>query len=167
MLQLVPVNSLKYTETKKTCSSFPLSDVGGLRTFLDQASRSGLDVSLQQVERNVSKVFLTLFSTMKTEELNHYRDSLRRAVLLLSPRSAHAFINQVCIHTQHIRKHTDCIPGRLKQFSHTNQYQFKWLGRTSGHNFSRTACFTFTFSFSGFSRRFYPKRFTITLEQYF
>ncbi|XP_062861752.1 glutamate receptor ionotropic, delta-1-like [Trichomycterus rosablanca] len=69
-------------------------DVGGLRTFLDQASRSGLDVSLQQVERNVSKVFLTLFSTMKTDELNHYRDSLRRAVLLLSPRAAHAFINQ-------------------------------------------------------------------------
>ncbi|KAG7328713.1 hypothetical protein KOW79_008657 [Hemibagrus wyckioides] len=69
-------------------------DVGGLKAFLDQASRSGLDVSLQQVERNVSKVFLTLFSTMKTEELNRYRDSLRRAILLLSPRVAHAFINQ-------------------------------------------------------------------------
>ncbi|GAA6081706.1 glutamate receptor ionotropic, delta-1 isoform X1, partial [Tachysurus ichikawai] len=68
--------------------------VGGLKAFLDQASRSGLDVSLQQVERNVSKVFLTLFSTMKTEELNRYRDSLRRAILLLSPRVAHAFINQ-------------------------------------------------------------------------
>ncbi|XP_072546031.1 glutamate receptor ionotropic, delta-1 isoform X2 [Salminus brasiliensis] len=69
-------------------------DVRGLRGFLDQASRMGLDVSLQQVDRNVSKVFSTLFSTMKTEELNRYRDTLRRAILLLSPRSAQVFIHQ-------------------------------------------------------------------------
>ncbi|XP_076834817.1 glutamate receptor ionotropic, delta-1 isoform X2 [Brachyhypopomus gauderio] len=54
----------------------------------------GLDVSLQQVDRNVSQVFSTLFSTMKTEELNRYRDTLRRAVLLLSPRTAQVFIHQ-------------------------------------------------------------------------
>uniref|UniRef100_A0A8C1W823 Glutamate receptor n=1 Tax=Cyprinus carpio TaxID=7962 RepID=A0A8C1W823_CYPCA len=70
-------------------------DVRGLRGFLDQASRMGLDVSLQQVDRNVTKVFSTLFSTMRMEELNHYRDTLRRAILLLSPRTAQVFIHQV------------------------------------------------------------------------
>ncbi|XP_042598292.1 glutamate receptor ionotropic, delta-1 isoform X1 [Cyprinus carpio] len=69
-------------------------DVRGLRGFLDQASRMGLDVSLQQVDRNVTKVFSTLFSTMRMEELNHYRDTLRRAILLLSPRTAQVFIHQ-------------------------------------------------------------------------
>uniref|UniRef100_A0A4W4FHE8 Glutamate receptor n=1 Tax=Electrophorus electricus TaxID=8005 RepID=A0A4W4FHE8_ELEEL len=69
-------------------------DVRGLRGFLDQASRRGLDVSLQQVDRNVSQVFSTLFSTMKTEELNRYRDTLRRAILMLSPRTAQVFIHQ-------------------------------------------------------------------------
>uniref|UniRef100_A0A673LR24 Glutamate receptor n=1 Tax=Sinocyclocheilus rhinocerous TaxID=307959 RepID=A0A673LR24_9TELE len=70
-------------------------DVRGLRGFLDQASRMGLDVSLQQVDRNVTKVFSTLFSTMRMEELNRYRDTLRRAILLLSPRTAQVFIHQV------------------------------------------------------------------------
>ncbi|KAF4102251.1 glutamate receptor ionotropic, delta-1 isoform X1 [Onychostoma macrolepis] len=69
-------------------------DVRGLRGFLDQASRMGLDVSLQQVDRNVTKVFSTLFSTMRMEELNRYRDTLRRAILLLSPRTAQVFIHQ-------------------------------------------------------------------------
>uniref|UniRef100_A0A4W5PJ01 Glutamate receptor n=1 Tax=Hucho hucho TaxID=62062 RepID=A0A4W5PJ01_9TELE len=63
-------------------------------TFLDQASRQGLDVSLQRVDRNVSRVFTNLFSTMRTEELNRYRDTLRRAVLLMSPRGAQVFIHQ-------------------------------------------------------------------------
>uniref|UniRef100_A0A672NB84 Glutamate receptor n=1 Tax=Sinocyclocheilus grahami TaxID=75366 RepID=A0A672NB84_SINGR len=70
-------------------------DVRGLRGFLDQASQMGLDVSLQQVDRNVTKVFSTLFSTMRMEELNRYRDTLRRAILLLSPRTAQVFIHQV------------------------------------------------------------------------
>uniref|UniRef100_A0A673LQT4 Glutamate receptor n=1 Tax=Sinocyclocheilus rhinocerous TaxID=307959 RepID=A0A673LQT4_9TELE len=70
-------------------------DVRGLRGFLDQASRMGLDMSLQQVDRNVTKVFSTLFSTMRMEELNRYRDTLRRAILLLSPRTAQVFIHQV------------------------------------------------------------------------
>ncbi|XP_067223880.1 glutamate receptor ionotropic, delta-1 [Chanodichthys erythropterus] len=69
-------------------------DVRGMRGFLDQASRMGLDVSLQQVDRNVTKVFSTLFSTMRMEELNRYRDTLRRAILLLSPRTAQVFIHQ-------------------------------------------------------------------------
>ncbi|XP_016315873.1 glutamate receptor ionotropic, delta-1-like [Sinocyclocheilus anshuiensis] len=69
-------------------------DVRGLRVFLDQASQMGLDVSLQQVDRNVTKVFSTLFSTMRMEELNRYRDTLRRAILLLSPRTAQVFIHQ-------------------------------------------------------------------------
>lgn len=32
---------------------------------------------------------------MRTEELNRYRDTLRRAILLLSPHGAHTFIQQV------------------------------------------------------------------------
>lgn len=70
-------------------------DVRGLRGFLDKASRMGLDASLQQVDRNVTMVFSTLFSTMRMEELNRYRDTLRRAILLLSPRTAQVFIHQV------------------------------------------------------------------------
>lgn len=73
------------------------ADIRGLQSFMDQASRLGLDVSLQQVDRNVSRVFSDLFSTMRTEELNRYRDTLRRAVLLLSPRGAQVFIQQVRI----------------------------------------------------------------------
>uniref|UniRef100_A0A8C7TMJ1 Glutamate receptor n=1 Tax=Oncorhynchus mykiss TaxID=8022 RepID=A0A8C7TMJ1_ONCMY len=69
-------------------------DIRGLQTFLDQASRQGLDVSLQRVDRNVSRVFTNLFSTMRTEELNRYRDTLRRAVLLMNPRGAQVFIHQ-------------------------------------------------------------------------
>ncbi|KAM6956861.1 LOW QUALITY PROTEIN: glutamate receptor ionotropic, delta-1-like [Aplochiton taeniatus] len=69
-------------------------DIRGLQNFLDQASRQNLDVSLQRVDRNVSRVFTSLFSTMRTEELNRYRDTLRRAVLLMSPRGAQVFIHQ-------------------------------------------------------------------------
>ncbi|XP_058666517.1 glutamate receptor ionotropic, delta-1 isoform X3 [Ammospiza caudacuta] len=69
-------------------------DIRGLQGFLDQASRLGLDVSLQKVDRNISRVFSNLFTTMKTEELNRYRDTLRRAILLLSPRGAQTFINE-------------------------------------------------------------------------
>ncbi|XP_048842702.1 glutamate receptor ionotropic, delta-1 isoform X1 [Brienomyrus brachyistius] len=69
-------------------------DIRGLQSFLDQTSRLGLDVSLQRVDRNISRVFAGLFSTMRTEELNRYRDTLRRAILLLSPKGAQAFIHQ-------------------------------------------------------------------------
>lgn len=67
---------------------------------MDQSSRLGLDVSLQRVDRNVSRVFNDLFSTMRTEELNRYRDTLRRAVLLMSPRGAQVFIHQVRPHSR-------------------------------------------------------------------
>lgn len=71
------------------------ADIRGLQSFLDQASRLGLDVSLQKVDKNISHVFTSLFTTMKTEELNRYRDTLRRAILLLSPQRAHSFISEV------------------------------------------------------------------------
>ncbi|MFT7807299.1 glutamate receptor ionotropic, delta-1-like, partial [Arapaima gigas] len=69
-------------------------DIRGLQGFLDQTSRQGLDVSLQRVDRNISRVFTSLFTTMRTEELNRYRDTLRRAILLLSPKGAQVFIHQ-------------------------------------------------------------------------
>uniref|UniRef100_UPI00398E9103 glutamate receptor ionotropic, delta-1-like n=1 Tax=Pristiophorus japonicus TaxID=55135 RepID=UPI00398E9103 len=69
-------------------------DIRGLQGFLDQASRQGLDVSLQRIDQNISHIFASLFTTMKTEELNRYRDTLRRAILLLSPRGAQTFINE-------------------------------------------------------------------------
>ncbi|KAM9716153.1 LOW QUALITY PROTEIN: glutamate receptor ionotropic, delta-1-like [Menidia menidia] len=69
-------------------------DIRGLQGFLDQSSRGGVDVALQRVDRNVSGVFSLLFSRLQTEELNRYRDRLRRALLLLSPQGAHAFIQQ-------------------------------------------------------------------------
>lgn len=47
------------------------------------------------MDKNISHVFTSLFTTMKTEELNRYRDTLRRAILLLSPQGAHSFINEV------------------------------------------------------------------------
>uniref|UniRef100_A0AAV2JLV4 Receptor ligand binding region domain-containing protein n=1 Tax=Knipowitschia caucasica TaxID=637954 RepID=A0AAV2JLV4_KNICA len=73
---------------------FLISDIRGLQNFMDSASRQGLDVSLQRVDRNVSRVFNDLFNMMRTEELNRYRDTLRRAVLLMSPRGAQVFIHQ-------------------------------------------------------------------------
>uniref|UniRef100_A0A8C4ZLL4 Glutamate receptor n=1 Tax=Gadus morhua TaxID=8049 RepID=A0A8C4ZLL4_GADMO len=69
-------------------------DIRGLQGFLDQTSRQGVDVALQRVDRNISQVFTNLFTTMRTEELNKYRDTLRRAILLLSPHGAHTFIQQ-------------------------------------------------------------------------
>ncbi|ERE91613.1 glutamate receptor delta-1 subunit-like protein [Cricetulus griseus] len=83
------------TQVQPDVSSWmKLADIRGLQSFLDQASRLGLDVSLQKVDKNISHVFTSLFTTMKTEELNRYRDTLRRAILLLSPQGAHSFINE-------------------------------------------------------------------------
>lgn len=76
-------------------SSLLPADIRGLQGFLDQTSRQGVDVALQRVDRNISRVFTNLFTTMRTEELNRYRDTLRRAILLLSPNGAHTFIQQV------------------------------------------------------------------------
>ncbi|XP_062859926.1 glutamate receptor ionotropic, delta-1 [Trichomycterus rosablanca] len=69
-------------------------DIRGLQGFLDQTARQGLDVALQRVDRNISSIFTNLFNSMRTEELNRYRDTLRRAILLLSPRGAQVFIHQ-------------------------------------------------------------------------
>jgi len=71
------------------------SDIRGLQGFLDRAARLGVDVALQRVDRNVSQVFRGMFSSMRTEELNRYRDTLRRAFLLLGPPGALAFMQQV------------------------------------------------------------------------
>ncbi|XP_061782926.1 glutamate receptor ionotropic, delta-1-like isoform X1 [Nerophis lumbriciformis] len=69
-------------------------DMRGLQVFLDETCRAGVDVSVQRVDRNISRVFSELFTSMRTEQLNRYRDTLRRAILLLSPHAAHAFIQQ-------------------------------------------------------------------------
>uniref|UniRef100_A0A667XEJ2 Glutamate receptor n=1 Tax=Myripristis murdjan TaxID=586833 RepID=A0A667XEJ2_9TELE len=87
-----PVNNLILTVF--CCFFFLPPDIRGLQGFLDQTSRQGVDVALQRVDRNISKVFTNLFTTMRTEELNRYRDTLRRAILLLSPHGAHTFIQQ-------------------------------------------------------------------------
>nr|KAF6456273.1 glutamate ionotropic receptor delta type subunit 1 [Rousettus aegyptiacus] len=84
--------AFKYQSETLSCC---FQDIRGLQSFLDQASRLGLDVSLQKVDKNISHVFTSLFTTMKTEELNRYRDTLRRAILLLSPQGAHSFINEI------------------------------------------------------------------------
>lgn len=93
--------------TTRSLSLSPPSDIRGLQTFMDQASRLGLDVSLQRVDRNVSRVFNDLFNTMRTEELNRYRDTLRRAVLLMSPRGAQVFIHQVGYTDETFLHHVD------------------------------------------------------------
>uniref|UniRef100_A0A8C4QJX5 Receptor ligand binding region domain-containing protein n=1 Tax=Eptatretus burgeri TaxID=7764 RepID=A0A8C4QJX5_EPTBU len=70
-------------------------DLRGLQLFLDEATRRGLSVSLQRVDSTVSSLLAGLFSSLPTEQLNRFRDLLRRAMLLLSPRNAKAFISQV------------------------------------------------------------------------
>lgn len=77
---------------------------------------------------------------MRTEELNRYRDTLRRAILLLSPQGAHMFIQQVglpllfslqdAVFLKPVRLH---FPPRL--------YGFKWAECVSGQNISGTSCY--------------------------
>lgn len=97
---------------------------------MDQASRLGLDVSLQRVDRNVSRVFTDLFNTMRTEELNRYRDTLRRAVLLMSPRGAQVFIHQVGFYHRGFCSH-DGIRGHRQgvkeQKGKTSIYKLKMI----------------------------------------
>ncbi|XP_061623870.1 glutamate receptor ionotropic, delta-2 isoform X1 [Phyllopteryx taeniolatus] len=70
-------------------------DIRGIEDFLDRASHQGMDVSLQKVESNVNMMITSLFRTMRVEELHRYRDTLRRAVLFMSPATAKAFISEV------------------------------------------------------------------------
>ncbi|XP_016422647.1 glutamate receptor ionotropic, delta-2 isoform X2 [Sinocyclocheilus rhinocerous] len=70
-------------------------DIRGIENFLDQTSQQGMDVSLQKVESNINMMITGMFRTMRVEELHRYRDTLRRAVLFMSPATAKAFITEV------------------------------------------------------------------------
>lgn len=56
-----------------------------------------MDVALQKVENNINKMITGLFATMRIEELNRYRDTLRRAILIMNPSTAKSFLTEVCI----------------------------------------------------------------------
>uniref|UniRef100_A0A3Q1BL50 Glutamate receptor n=1 Tax=Amphiprion ocellaris TaxID=80972 RepID=A0A3Q1BL50_AMPOC len=70
-------------------------DIRGIEDFLDWTSQQGMDVSLQKVESNINMMISSMFRTMRTEELHRYRDTLRRAVLFMSPATAKAFVTEV------------------------------------------------------------------------
>ncbi|XP_020499104.1 glutamate receptor ionotropic, delta-2 isoform X2 [Labrus bergylta] len=70
-------------------------DIRGIEDFLDRTSQQGMDVSLQKVESNINMMITSMFRTMRVEELHRYRDTLRRAVLFMSPATAKAFITEV------------------------------------------------------------------------
>lgn len=70
-------------------------DIRGIQEFLDKVSQQGMDVALQKVENNIHKMITTLFDTMRIEELNRYRDTLRRAILVMNPATAKSFITEV------------------------------------------------------------------------
>ncbi|XP_072898558.1 glutamate receptor ionotropic, delta-2 isoform X1 [Hemitrygon akajei] len=70
-------------------------DIRGIQDFLDKASQQGMDVALQKVESNINRMISTMFASMRLEEMNRYRDTLRRAILFLSPQTAKAFVSQV------------------------------------------------------------------------
>ncbi|XP_058852827.1 glutamate receptor ionotropic, delta-2 isoform X2 [Acipenser ruthenus] len=69
-------------------------DIRGIQDFLDKVSQQGMDVALQKVENNINKMITGMFTTMRIEELNRYRDTLRRAILFMSPSTAKAFISE-------------------------------------------------------------------------
>ncbi|KAG7481486.1 hypothetical protein MATL_G00067210 [Megalops atlanticus] len=70
-------------------------DIRGIQDFLDKTSQQGMDVSLQKVESNINMMITSMFRTMRVEELHRYRDTLRRAILFMSPATAKAFITEV------------------------------------------------------------------------
>ncbi|GAA6105991.1 glutamate receptor ionotropic, delta-2 isoform X1 [Tachysurus ichikawai] len=70
------------------------TDIRGIQDFLDRSSQQGMDVSLQKVESNINMMITGMFRTMRMEELHRYRDTLRRAVLFMSPASAKGFITE-------------------------------------------------------------------------
>nr|BAG63681.1 unnamed protein product [Homo sapiens] len=70
-------------------------DIRGIQEFLDKVSQQGMDVALQKVENNINKMITTLFDTMRIEELNRYRDTLRRAILVMNPATAKSFITEM------------------------------------------------------------------------
>ncbi|KAJ7327135.1 hypothetical protein JRQ81_016894 [Phrynocephalus forsythii] len=70
-------------------------DIRGIQEFLDKVSQQGMDVALQKVENNINKMITGLFATLRIEELNRYRDTLRRAILVMNPSTAKSFIAEV------------------------------------------------------------------------
>uniref|UniRef100_A0A3P8WAR0 Glutamate receptor n=1 Tax=Cynoglossus semilaevis TaxID=244447 RepID=A0A3P8WAR0_CYNSE len=70
-------------------------DIRGIEDFLDRTSQQGIDISLQKVESNINMMITSLFRIMRVEELHRYRDTLRQAVLFMSPATAKAFITEV------------------------------------------------------------------------
>ncbi|POI34957.1 hypothetical protein CIB84_001291, partial [Bambusicola thoracicus] len=70
-------------------------DIRGIQEFLDKVSQQGMDVALQKVENNINKMITGLFATMRIEELNRYRDTLRRAILVMNPLTAKSFLTEV------------------------------------------------------------------------
>ncbi|XP_043917322.1 glutamate receptor ionotropic, delta-2 [Protopterus annectens] len=70
-------------------------DIRGIQDFMDKVSQMGIDVALQKVETNINRMITGLFASMRIEELNRYRDTLRRAILFMSPATAKAFIAEV------------------------------------------------------------------------
>lgn len=74
-------------------------DIRGIQEFLDKVSQQGMDVALQKVENNINKMITGLFATMRIEELNRYRDTLRRAILVMNPSTAKSFIAEVSVNT--------------------------------------------------------------------
>lgn len=78
-------------------------DIRGIQEFLDKVSQQGMDVALQKVENNINKMITTLFDTMRIEELNRYRDTLRRAILVMNPATAKSFITEVSNNCQRVK----------------------------------------------------------------
>lgn len=72
-------------------------DIRGIQVFLDRVSQQGMDVSLQKVETNINKMITGLFASLRIEELNRYRDTLRRAILVMNPSTAKSFITEVSV----------------------------------------------------------------------
>lgn len=83
------------SQISRLITAFPSLDIRGIEDFLDRTSQQGMDVSLQKVESNINMMITSLFRTMRVEELHRYRDTLRRAVLFMSPATAKAFITEV------------------------------------------------------------------------
>ncbi|XP_010150996.1 PREDICTED: glutamate receptor ionotropic, delta-2-like, partial [Eurypyga helias] len=61
--------------------------IRGIQEFLDKVSQQGMDVALQKVENNINKMITGLFATI-------YRDTLRRAILVMNPLTAKSFITE-------------------------------------------------------------------------
>lgn len=122
-------------------------DIRGIQDFLDKSSQQGMDVSLQKVESNINMMITGMFRTMRMEELHRYRDTLRRAILFMSPASAKSFITEVPhthtahhinVHMKHQNRGT-LVAGLFQIISESanvvgfsyNLYRMLWKTKTS------------------------------------